>query len=747
MTYDKITKTLEAISQMGTSVKTKFDNLSFTSGLSDTPTGYLGHSGDYLVVNDGESGIHFTGIEKIAQDLTDYGFGGGSADIPKYTNLPDPTENDGKIVASGCDLYYGCDGEWKKIGADSIPPPENIPGCISNLEEYNQYQEYKERFLAENSSQSFDQMLNFNNDITDLIYDVCLFSDSDLSSVKIDETTYKWGMFANTQTVNITATPGVASDREIQFSHWAGDGAVFGDANSSQTTLLVDKDLSITGYFSEILEVTCEDVALHIQSDTTTVNELSSNNHSVVLQNGANISSVGQLFNQNVINLPNKTSFEMSNISNNYMSGTKDFTFETWFKTATPGTGSEMEQQIIKHHDPSNLRKAATLTYRGNISSTSIGQTSFRRFFNFVVNEGSGSTNVIRVHLGFYSTFDLLDNTWYHVALVRRNVSEWNMYINGQKAIMSTKHFDGNTYASVNGSIAEYVGNVGCYNEATNTAVNFNIQDWRFSKTAVYTDDFNPPNSLLNNPCPIQPACEGVALHIQSDTTDGDVTFVDRSSNTHDITVVGDTQHSTTDAYLGTTSMSFDGVGDYLQVGDTTTFKFLHDASTDYTIEGWFYIDSSIPTSNITHRIMGHVINSSRDVGIDFFVREDTPGVISYNIHRGEILTVHRGVSTQASAFVEDQWNHVAVVYTINNQPKIYLNGQDTQAVPITNYSNNLSASTSNSADRLTIGAFGPGGAGEANWWPGYMQDLRITKKAIYTTNFTPPNSLLNNPC
>ena len=44
------------------------------SGLHDTPLDYLGHSGDYLVVSDNESGVHFTGIEKIAYDLTDYGF-------------------------------------------------------------------------------------------------------------------------------------------------------------------------------------------------------------------------------------------------------------------------------------------------------------------------------------------------------------------------------------------------------------------------------------------------------------------------------------------------------------------------------------------------------------------------------------------------------------------------------------------------------------------------------------------------
>ena len=65
-------------------------DLAFT-GLPDTPTGYIGYSGQYLIVSDYETGIHFTGIEKIAQDLIDYGFevGGGSNYfywIRRYTN-------------------------------------------------------------------------------------------------------------------------------------------------------------------------------------------------------------------------------------------------------------------------------------------------------------------------------------------------------------------------------------------------------------------------------------------------------------------------------------------------------------------------------------------------------------------------------------------------------------------------------------------------------------------------------------
>ena len=73
-----ITHSLKGVSGIARVLRDYIDNTSSFSGFQDTPTGYLGHSGDYLVVNDGESGIHFTGIEKIAQDLTDYGFSAGN---------------------------------------------------------------------------------------------------------------------------------------------------------------------------------------------------------------------------------------------------------------------------------------------------------------------------------------------------------------------------------------------------------------------------------------------------------------------------------------------------------------------------------------------------------------------------------------------------------------------------------------------------------------------------------------------
>ena len=174
-------KHLAAIEGIATTLRYTFDNLSLTSGLHDTPSGYLGHSGDYLVVNNGESGIHFTGIEKIASDLTDYGFLEGNINIARYSSsLPNPIDNDGKIVASGCDLYYGCDGEWKKIGGDStdgVPEDsENIPLCVSNLDEYNQYQEYVDGIVADNLDLGFSA--GFENSIVDRFFsNVCLFKE------------------------------------------------------------------------------------------------------------------------------------------------------------------------------------------------------------------------------------------------------------------------------------------------------------------------------------------------------------------------------------------------------------------------------------------------------------------------------------------------------------------------------------------------------------------------------------------
>ena len=195
----KIDQFLSGMSKVGEYVSNQF----YFNKLKDTPTGYLGHSGDYLVVNDGESGIHFTGIEKIASDLTDYGFGGGSSDIPKYTDLPDATENDGKIVASGCELYHSCDGEWTKIikqdTITTLPEGESdgLPGCVTTTEDKTNYIIYRDEVINENASNTFSFALQ--GLTPPELHEACLFTEFQGlpdNSIKLQflESSYKWAI-------------------------------------------------------------------------------------------------------------------------------------------------------------------------------------------------------------------------------------------------------------------------------------------------------------------------------------------------------------------------------------------------------------------------------------------------------------------------------------------------------------------------------------------------------------------------
>lgn len=218
--------------------------------LTDTPVDYVNHSGKYLVVTDGEDGVHFTGVEKIASDLTDYGFGGGGVlDIPKYTFLPDATDNDNKIVAFGCDLYHSCNGQWQKIlkEGDNVALPANssYPGCVSTISESILYDEYKDQFIEDITEDVFERELLGLQPLP--THEVCLYTADPRNVIKIEETDAKWGLFYGDQTVNITGAP---HSSDVNFLKWESSAPnVLGDENSDSTTLLVNGNMDVIAYF------------------------------------------------------------------------------------------------------------------------------------------------------------------------------------------------------------------------------------------------------------------------------------------------------------------------------------------------------------------------------------------------------------------------------------------------------------------------------------------------------------------
>jgi len=285
--------TLQAITDMARSVQTYVSGQLYFSGLHDTPTGYL--SGYYVRAN--ETGIEYIHPTGVAKELSEHlGAGNGSftglQDTPSdylsgyylestatgisyidptglarkiptipntYESIPEePIEKDGEIIKVGCDLYLSCDKEWIKFSNDSnaasLDDDSSYPACVNTVAQALDYQEYKDSIMFDKIGDLFDQSLNGDN-VEEEIYNVCLLSSESNSTVKIDETTYPWGLFQEPQTVNITATPGTAVDKKIVFSHWEGAGATLGNSNSAQTTLEVDKDLSVTGFFNSVYNV------------------------------------------------------------------------------------------------------------------------------------------------------------------------------------------------------------------------------------------------------------------------------------------------------------------------------------------------------------------------------------------------------------------------------------------------------------------------------------------------------------
>jgi len=712
----------QAFSGMGDAVRAKL----YITGLNDTPTGYLGHSGDYLVVNDGETGIHFTGIEKIAQDLTDYGFAGGSSTIPSYTDLPDVTENDGKIVASGCDLYHSCNGTWNKVGGESIPPPAEAPGCVTNLEEYNQYQEYKDGFLADNLGLTAESILNNGTKISDLIFDACLFPESNLenerNTVVIDETTYKWGMFAGPQTINLSAegySDGQGND--CVFSEWTSSNANFGDSSSANTTVFVDTDLSITGSFECLIapiQPSCDRVVLHLQPTAgETITDKSSDEHAITVVGDTTVDNTKTLFGGDTMNFDGNGDYLSLPASEDWDLGSGDFTIEFWVNFDT-----------LSNLNTSGHGSGASIIGNATNGGSVYGwlfYLNYQGLFTFLYSNSSGSFSGLGVNL----LYPLETKRWYHIAVSRKN-NTLRGFVDGSKlaetAFTTYRHSSlplelGRRTRSPISSIQNYFAG--------------QIQDVRISKKAVYTSNFNPPTNLLANLCSEQPSCEDVALHLQPDTGE---TIADKSDNEHVITTVGDTVVDNTATLFGGGTMNFDGDGDYLSVGDTSTFKFLHDGTTDYTVECWLQVSNLLNNAPSPSRIMSTARNST-DSGIDFFVNEN--GLLGYWIYGGQNQQYYKTITLGSnSALQPNTWYHIVLKNTVTQELKIYINGVEQVGTTIIDPQK---VSTLDATSMLLVGQI----VGLDRPFNGQIQDFRISKKAVYTSNFTPPTNLLINPC
>ena len=236
--------------------------------------------------------------------------------------------------------------------------------------------------------------------------------------------------------------------------------------------------------------------------------------------------------------------------------------------------------------------------------------------------------------------------------------------------------------------------------------------------------DPTPTPTPINQDAPkvdaVQPKCNEVQLHIQSNTTNESDSIVDDSFNHgqgYNMLKYGQAHHETDVKLFGESSIAFDGNGDYITRGNTETFAWMHKSTTTFTIDGWFNIKGWVSDNSGENRATILATGgTTANTGVWLVVRDNSI-----------VFRVTRGVASQPVIWLScpaqvafNNWYHVAVTHDANsNTYSLYLDG-----IKLGERKPSYNHSSSSSNTPLTIGkiAYGSGNS----YFNGYLQDSYI---------------------
>ena len=291
----------------------------------------------------------------------------------------------------------------------------------------------------------------------------------------------------------------------------------------------------------------------------------------------------------------------------------------------------------------------------------------------------------------------LTENAWHHIACVRNGTGSNNIqvYVDGVSKVTGTfgAIFDTN--------LPFRVGRQG--NTSTPQYFLGYISDVRIVKgTAVYTGNFTPPTAPLTaitNTKMLLNMADGQAID---------------SAAQNNMTLLGNTKLSTTQAKFGDTSMLFaTSEADKLDLGDVFW------TNSDWTHEFWIYLNSnSTATRIIFTQYTGQVV--------------DGRCVIQYINSTGKIMWFI-GISganiTVDVAMSKGAWHHVALTRS-GNDYKLFVDGTA-----------GATGSSSQDLESSVNTILGPSGfSTQGQGIDGFIDDLRFSKFVRYTSDFTPPS-------
>jgi hypothetical protein len=295
---------------------------------------------------------------------------------------------------------------------------------------------------------------------------------------------------------------------------------------------------------------------------------------------------------------------------------------------------------------------------------------------------------------------------WNHVAL-SYNGTIAILYLNGVNIGSYTGSW---TTASITNGF--YVGKRGDSGTA-GTAVYFNgyISGVRLVEgTAIYSgNNFNPPSTPPT-------AISGTKLLFNA-TNSG---IIDQTGK-NNITTYGAAAVNTTQSKFGGSSLYFDGTNSVITAPYISSLHSFH--LSDFTVEAWIYpltyTGMSHGVSIIPTLIGGMAYNTTT---ADWTFGLNTSGILKFYYYNGAAVSIN---STQTVPL--NTWSHIAAVKT-SSGVSLYYNGTLVVGPTAISGTPSIQAGTT-----LTMGAH------NSTYMNAYVDDVRISKTARYSANFTPP--------
>jgi hypothetical protein len=375
--------------------------------------------------------------------------------------------------------------------------------------------------------------------------------------------------------------------------------------------------------------------------------------------------------------------------------GTGDFTMEFWYRPISKA----QQYPVILNNKNGFSSGSIVFSDRHDANNTKLSV--------YIYNLSSSVPQ-------FISTTTTANNTWYHVALSRSGTS-LKLFINGtQEGSTVTTSADIDTGA---GTDSYYIGRDG-----SSSDYNGYIDEVRVSNTARYTANFTAPTQPFVNDA-------NTVLLVHADGTNASTVVRDDNGTTSRYKLqtlpVNNVVISTAQSKFGGSSALFDGDGDHL-----ITYNFPNDDIVgDFTLELWARFDILPATQTIGGGAYMMIYNCTTAPYIFVANNGSNNPQVSLGFDPDYPNYIHTGKTISTNT-----WYHIAVVRS-NGIIRCYWDGSD-MGSPSTGDTANL-AKHNPFESQIMWGKW----HNTRGVWDGYMDEIRISKVARYTSNFTPSAS------